>query len=190
MTTLPVSLLECFPIQELDRVEAFLQSQACKKLDGQTVDGLKRWHFKLSGTLNRLTGIGGNVVSLRASEFVCRGVIHSGWGLGEIYVDVLTLLWQDFPDMRKAMAVALMGNGYFNPHVAESLEALFPRQTLAYAKQHSQLLPSGWYVDTIVGKREVRPRLASAVRASGLRWGVDVIVPLRTISLPVTRQTL
>ncbi len=179
--------LSAFPLLELERVAAFIRTEAFRRLDVKARAALILFHACLSKSLERLTNPGG-VVILKWSEFVYRGVIYQGWSYVGIYTSILRLLWEEFPARREAMAAAMRNHGRINCYVARSPEALFPEQSRTYALANSCEIADGWYVDTIIGRDRLRRLLSAAIAAATLKWDQDVIVRLQGAELAIAKD--
>jgi hypothetical protein len=117
--------------------------------------------------------------------FVYRGHVHRKWSYIDMHVGVLKCLWEDFPEQRDAIAVAVGRRGSSRAYVARSREGLFQGKSAAWAYRFSRELLDGWYVDTNLSRERIRAIMPAAVRASGLRWGEDVQVLWRRTELRV-----
>ena len=179
--------LRAFPLLEFERVAAFIKTDAFQRLDVNARADLTLDRVRLSKSLERLTNPNG-VVDVKWSEFVYRGVIHQGRSYVGIYTSILRYLWEEFPARREAMAAAMSNHGRINCYVARSPEALFPKQSRAYALANSCEIVNGWYVDAIIGHDRLRRLLSAAVGATSLQWGKDVIVPLGRKELVVEKD--
>jgi hypothetical protein len=181
METLPTLVTPtAFPMQELEQIESAIRMlnpcvstipllrpcvstlESCRATLFQELDLITRPQFVKPPS--RTIGRG----------FEYRGTPFGCWYAIDVHVDLLRRLWTDFPERRHAMAEAMGGYGRNRAYVATDLARLFRDQSIAWAERYSRTLIEGWVVDTNLNPKHMRRILPAAVKAAGLRLGVDV----------------
>ncbi len=116
-----------------------------------------------------------------ASPMIGPGVVYQGtivrrFTAIDIFVALLQMLWDQFPDQREKMARAMASRGTARRYVARDPADLFHYQPAAFARKHSRPLADGWVVDTNLNRSRILTLSQVAVRAAGLEWNSDVKV--------------
>jgi hypothetical protein len=120
------------------------------------------------------------------------GSISLGGKQCDIYLRLLRRLWNEFPNLREAMAAAMARNGITRCYVAKTQKELFPGRSEDWVEAHSKVIVEGWYADVTQDQKWRSKILRSAVIAAGLKWGIDVKVHWRPTMMPTrdeSRQT-
>ncbi len=133
------------------------------------------------------------IVAVTATRTIFRGFEYRGdvvtkWSGIDIHLELLRRLWNDFPELRDAMAAAMASRGTVRCYVAKNREELFPGKTTGWIQRYSVQLVDGWYADTHLNTERMKALLPAAVRTAGMRWGADVRVFWRRTILPLPRQ--
>jgi hypothetical protein len=178
-----------FSMRELEQIESAI------KASRQSLALLEGRHAALTEELDRITRPQ-PASSAATSKTVGRGLEYRGawsnhWSCIAIHIDLLRRMWNDFPDQREKMAIAIGHHGSTRAYVAKSLTELFPRKPAVWARRHSRPLVEGWLVDTNLNPLQMRKILRAAVEAAGLTWGAEVKVYWRSteIRAPAAHMT-
>lgn len=98
----------------------------------------------------------------------------ASWCALDVYRGMLRRLWVDLPEKRHEMASAMQAYGRVCRYIDQDRHALFVDKPAHWIVKHSELLCDGWFIDTLLTPDRIRKLLIAAVRAAGLRPGVDV----------------
>lgn len=164
-----------FPFEELSRIESTIGAMQ------SLLSGLQVRRDALNEELDRLTQPKLVPVAVAMPHMIGPGYIYNGKFTGrgfyiDIYVDVLRHLWTDFPELREAMAMAIARFGARRRYVAKNRGDLFKGKSLEWVHRNSRPLVDGWFADTNLNFERMTALLPVAVRAAGLKWGVDLTV--------------
>ena len=144
---------------------------------------LKARDFELTQYLDKITCPPSRKPTFVWRGFEYRGQVMRRFNYIDIHVDLLRLLWRDFPSRREEMALSISRGGRVRRYVHTSAEGLFENKPMSWVTKYSKPLVDGWHVDTNLNRGSIKRILIAAVRSAGLVWGSDVKVNWKTLVL-------